>query len=204
MVIEDYKSNSHKSKEPVKEERKVTPVVSRETKIVKKTRATKFKDVFIAKDIKSVFAYIGTDILVPAMKKLIVDSVKNGVDLMVNGDVRRSQSGDRFSSGNISRIAYDRSYRSDRDYSYDSRIRTGYDFDDIEFRDRADAEKVLDSMDDAIERYRQVSVADFYEFANLPSNHTDFKYGWTDLRSAKIIPTRDGYVIKLPKATVLD
>jgi hypothetical protein len=38
----------------------------------------------------------------------------------------------------------------------------------------------------------------------ITGNYTDNKYGWTDIRSASVNRTRDGYALKLPKALPLN
>lgn len=38
---------------------------------------------------------------------------------------------------------------------------------------------------------------------SISCNYTDNKYGWTDLSSAQVERVRDGYVIRLPRATSL-
>ena len=69
---------------------------------------------------------------------------------------------------------------------------------------RADAEEVLDSMLATIDKYGIVSVADMYDLVGITGNYTDNKYGWTDLRSARIERERDGgYTINLPRALPL-
>ena len=63
-----------------------------------------------------------------------------------------------------------------------------------------EAEKVLQSMDDLIDTYGIVSVADYYDLVDVTSQYTDNHYGWTDIRNARVVRVSDGYMIKLPKA----
>lgn len=77
--------------------------------------------------------------------------------------------------------------------------------DDITFDERGEAEKVLDALYEALGRYPTVSVADFYEFASVPNdNYTANNYGWDNLTGSRIIRTRDGYVVRLPKPFPLE
>ena len=49
------------------------------------------------------------------------------------------------------------------------------------------------------------SIADYYDLAGLPSNvYTNTKYGWLDLKDAKVIDSMDGYKISLPKVLILN
>ena len=86
----------------------------------------------------------------------------------------------------------------------DRRVRTGYDFDDIILDSRGEAEDVLSRMDELIDNYGIVSVADFYDLCGITGSYTDNKYGWTDIRSAQVVRVRDGYKIKLPRALPLN
>ena len=71
---------------------------------------------------------------------------------------------------------------------------------DCIFETRGEAELVLTRLDEMIEQYDVVSVADLKELSGLIPRHTDFDYGWTCLGSASTERTRDGYVIKMPPA----
>ena len=55
-------------------------------------------------------------------------------------------------------------------------------------------------MDELIETYGIVSVADLYELVGVDGEYTDNDYGWTNIRNADVVRTRDGYLLSLPKA----
>lgn len=59
-------------------------------------------------------------------------------------------------------------------------------------------------MQDLIDTYGMVSVADLYDLVGINGSYTDNKYGWTHLRSADVQRVRDGYLLKLPKALPFD
>ena len=59
-------------------------------------------------------------------------------------------------------------------------------------------------MDELIDTYGSVSVADMYDLVGMSCNYTDNKYGWTNLRNAEPVRVRDGYLLKMPKATPID
>ena len=76
---------------------------------------------------------------------------------------------------------------------------------DILFGTESDALSVLSSMKEIIVNYGCVSIADYYDLAGLPSNvYTNTKYGWLDLKDAKVIDSMDGYKISLPKVLILN
>ncbi len=84
--MEEYKPNSHRSKEERKEsipEKHVEKVISGTVKPKKKSEMQKFADVFISEDVNNVKSYIVMDVLVPAIKKAISDIVTNGIDMIL-------------------------------------------------------------------------------------------------------------------------
>lgn len=202
--MEEYKPNSHKSKEDQKgsiPEKKVEKVIAGTVKSKKKSEIQKFTDVFISEDINNVKSYILLDVLIPAIKKAISDIVTNGIDMILYGETGKTKS-----NSTASKVSY-RSYydgrNGRRDYSA-VRTKISYNYDDIILDNRGEAEDVLSRMDELISTYGLVSVADLYDLVGVTGNYTDNKYGWTNIRSASVIRVRDGYMLKLPKALPLD
>lgn len=195
----EYASNSHKSKEKRNErvpEKKVEKIVSGSVKAKKKSGLQKITNVFVPEDVDNVKSYILEDIVVPAVKDIILDAVR--AFLGVNG-----KSGGR--STNASKVSYRKYYEDNRrDYSSSTRTRTGYEYDDVILDNRGEAEDVLSRMDELVATYGLVSVADFYDLVGITGNYTDNKYGWTDIRNANVVHVREGYMIKLPKALPLN
>lgn len=198
----DYTPNSHRYKEEQAEKKKVEKVISGTAKRKQKSGTNKLMDTFISEDASSVKNYIIMDVLVPAIKNALADIIINGVNMTLFGDTKRSSSGRRSASD---RVSYNR-YYDDRDGrpAATTRSRTAYDFDDVVLDTRGEAEEVLSSMDELMDTYKMVTVADLYDLVGTSCNYTDNKYGWTNIRNAEIIRVRDGYKIKMPKAIPLD
>lgn len=199
--MEEYKPNSHRSKEAPAPEKKVEKVVRGSVKAKKKSEIQKFASVFIQEDAQKVKSYILMDVLVPSLKKAISDIVTNGIDMMLYGEAGRTKK-----SGTASKVSYRNYYdkREDRRDYNSNRTRSGYDYDDIIVDNRGEAEEVLSRMDELIATYGIVSVADLYDLVGITGNYTDNKYGWTDIRSASVVRVRDGYMLKLPRALPLN
>lgn len=163
-------------------------------------KVRKWTDIFFSEDTANVGNYILMDVLVPSIKKAIYDIVVNSLDMsLFGGRGGKRSTGDKISYRDYSGISRrDRDERSYRSYSSSDR---GYQ--DIIFETRADAKDVLDSMDEIMETYDRVRVADMFDLAGLTCEHTLNNYGWTDIRSAKIVPAADGYKIKMPRALPL-
>lgn len=198
--MEDYKRNSNKAKAEA-EQKKVEKVVKGSAKVKKKSELKKLADTFIQEDAKTVGEYVFSDILVPAVKKTFADIVSNSLDMFLWGKTN-SRNGTRRNGGTISyRSIY--SQQNDRLRREPDRRRS-YEIDDILIATREEAEDVLARMDELIADYGTVSIADYYDMVGITGRTTDNRYGWGDLRDATIVRDRDGYIIKLPRATVLD
>ena len=197
----EYSSNSHKSRDgngtEQAPEKKVGPVISGSATTQKKSGFSKFANSIIAEDVHSVGSYILSDVLIPSFKKAIQDIVTNGIDMLLYGKV----SGNRGGS-NVSRVSYGSYYSGSRLSEPSKPERSSvFDYDNIVFGNRGDAETVLTAMDDIMDKYGFVTVGDFYDLADVPNqSYTVNSYGWKDIRNAQVMRSRDGYVIKLPRA----
>lgn len=202
--MEEYVSNSHKSKKEnlelqTGEKRVKGGVISGSAKIKKKSELRKFTDIFIADDIANVKSYIFMDVLIPSIKKAISDIVTNGIDMILYGETGRSKK-----TSNASKISYRSYYEnpsdSDRRRNGIVAAKNAFDYDDILFTTRGDAEIVLDAMNDIISQYGVVSVGDLYDLANVQTNnYTVNRYGWTDIFGCRPVRVPDGYILKLPR-----
>lgn len=193
--MDEYKSNSHKSREDQSGEKKIEKVVTGQVKSKRKNGLQKFTDVFMSEDVDDVKSYIFEDVIVPAIKDIILDAVK--AFLGANGRSDKSSN-----SKTPYRSYYDKP--SDRKDYGSHKPRTGYSYNEIILDSRGEAESVLTEMDEIVSAYGMVSVADLYELVGVTCSHTDYKYGWTNTRSASVIRVRDGYMLKLPKAMPLN
>ena len=200
--MNDIKPNSHKYKaENSEEKKKIEPVVKSGAKLRKKNEFQKVAGSIISEDAKSVKSYILMDVLVPAIKDAIEDIVTNGIRMLLRGDTSARRSGP---SGGISHISYNKAYDR-RDRSSLGRPRGVMDFDDLILPTRYEAEEVLRSLDDLIETYRIVSVADMYEAAGIRDfEYTARNYGWKDIRRAEVVHVKNGYWLKMPNVSPID
>lgn len=203
----DYKSNSNKSK--IKDndildannEHKIQKVTTGRVITKKKNGFQKFADEFISEDAKNIKTYVFGEVLIPAIKKALSDIIIDGINILLYGDARTGRS--RSTADKVSyRSYYDRdsSYRRDESRS----MYNSYSYDDIILDSRGEAEDVLSRMDELIESYGLVRVADLYDLVGITGNYTDNKYGWTNIRNAQIVRVRDGYMIKMPRAIPID
>lgn len=197
-AINDYEK--HKKQQ---EKKKIEPVVKGKVKTKKRSGIKKLSDVFISDDVNNIKSYIFMDVLVPATKKAISEVVTSGIDMLLYGETGRSS---KRSSGN--KISYSSYYDRDRRDSgrtvSGNRYSNRFDIDEIILETRAEAEEVLMQMDQLIDSYKMVSVADLYDLVGMSCDYTAQKYGWTNIRNAEVVRVRDGYRLKLPKILPID
>ena len=173
-------------------------------KVQKKGRPVgkRLSEAVLAEDVKEVKSYLLWDVLIPALKDTVSDLVKRGIDAMLYGS-GKSPGVERH--GNASYRKYqDASNRRSRASTVRYNRRAAFDFDDIILEDRRDAEAVLENLVDFTLEYEMASVADFYELVGVPTTYMDNRYGWDNLRDARVIRVRDGYMLDLPKPHLLE
>lgn len=217
-VAEDFPNMSDTAKrkketDNTKPKKKITKVVKGTVRKRKKTLGRRFAEAFGAEEGQGVLDYILCDIIIPATKNMLLDSISDGVEMALFGEVRgrRRRSDYRDSR---SRIQYDwPSYRLDddrrdrrdrRDSREERRPRAAIrDFEDITFDYRSDAEEVISALVDTIEAYGQATVADLYDMVGITPDYTYGNYGWTNLAAASVIQLRNGFALDLPRPILL-
>lgn len=203
-MITEYASNSKKSKvaeqDTTQEREKAAKIVSGKVSKKKKTTVAKLADVFLPGDITDVRKHIFMDVLVPALKNLALSVINDGASMLITGDVKKGNS-----SG--SKISYNTIFNGRNVAGGTSAVkyqsRTVYDYDNIVFESSGEANLVLDQLEEHISKYGEVTVGDLYDMVGLIPEHTDYNYGWKDVVHSTVVGTRDGYIIRLPKAIAL-
>lgn len=161
----------------------------------------------------SVGHYLTQDVLVPAIKDLIVSAVQNGITAMVYGKDgvvpgnHTTNYSRNYSTGTYrpNRTNYSNSYNkpttsgvSANPYRKESRAGS-FNSEDYILEDRAEAMDVLAQLQDQIENYGWASLADFFDLVGIDTNYTDNNYGWTDLHMSNVSVARGGYSLRLPR-----
>lgn len=159
---------------------------------------------FIATDIRTVAKDAWEDVIVPGIKA----TIWNGIGSMLGVDIRpsRRRKGDREDYGRYSSEGQSRSRRNRRDDDDDRNSR--YDYRDIIFDTKSEAEDVLDRLIELTEEYDQASIADLFDLAGMSrkSQFTDNKWGWGkgDLDDARSRRVSGGYELVLPREKSLE
>lgn len=194
---QNYKPNSHSYKEAqataaaVEKEKKIEKVVSGTVKTRKKSGFRKAMDNFVSDEVSSIKTYVVKDVIIPTIKKIISETV----DTILFGKSKRV--GGSSLGTHVSYRKYYDEPRSTRDAGVPTRH--GYSCDEIILESRGEAERVLSQLNDLIETYEVVSVADLYDLVGIARNWTDNNYGWTNIKNAEVIRCRDGFLLQMPK-----
>ena len=165
----------------------------------------------------SVMKYVFVNVFVPAIKKLVVDSVTNAVNVWLYGSeaTTKKTSTSKYSWGGSNIINYNDISKNGQPKPVEKVRLSVFDYENVSFRNRGIAELVLNEMTEILDQYPIVTVADFLDictseyqkdvqvFNVRSSEPTDHNYGWNDLSTAKVVPTWNGdFVIKFPKVKV--
>lgn len=192
--------------QPEKQAEKVVASVV-ETKVIvkKKGIGQKVKGIISQADLPGVISYVTYDVLIPAARNMIVDSLIEGVHRAFYKGERYGRS--MYGGGPTGpRISY--STPVDRGGSPLSRSapprssvlgsRTSRHIrDDFIISSRSEADRVLERLGDIIDRYGVASVADLKDLMGVSSTHVDQKWGWTFVGDAEVRQVREGFVIDL-------
>ena len=210
--MENYRPNSHKSKEEKPKKKNLKKVVKGTVSVKEKTAPHKFFRSLLAEDAKTIENHVVKNVIKPKILDIIFDACTVGLEMALFGEASRRRSskkgsytsyGDYYNGGSSSRSS--KSSKNDNDSSTKTSRRTIYDLEEIEFKYREDAEAVLDQMCEVLKEYPAVTGADLCELLGKPVNYTDRKFGWTNLSNASIDYIKGGgYVLSLPRAEVLE
>lgn len=197
---------------PQAPKKKVEAVVSTPAKEMKRPASKKFFDFLFAESPKALLRKVGRDVIIPRAKAGVEEAAGNFLSGMLWGDSTNRPMGNNVVRGTVIRGGAVNYAAISNQPSSMTQARqalppsAGGPYRDLVFQTVADAERVLGGMYDLLNEYRVVAVGDLYELALLPSTATaisDNAHGWTSLDGARISKGRDGYVLELPRPTVI-
>jgi hypothetical protein len=210
--LTDYQGNSRKDrdKKEAQEEKKIEKVVVGEVVMKPRSLGRKFKDVFFGGDAKTALRFVSADVLLPAFRNLIYESVAKGVERLVFGESTYRRARPTTDYRAASRYTYQNPTplstrmlpdpRSPVGYPPDQRPvhRARHSVSDVLVATREDADAVVERLMDILNQYEVASVADLHYLIGLESEPIDNKWGWTYLNNIEVRQTRDGFLIELP------
>ena len=204
MDLNQYRGNSNASKQNDIPEREPMQVVANGKK-VPQSAGRRFLSEFIADDIHTIKDYILWDVLLPAVKNAISDTVTNGIDMLLFGQTR-TRGGNTVKRITPYSSLYSNNVSGNRVVKYnepvqDRRPRSlgGYSYQEVVLATRPEAEDVLAQMRLYLDRYGVVSVGDLYGAVGEVPDMIDNKWGWSDLSGACVQRCSDGFILRMPR-----
>jgi hypothetical protein len=204
--MDQFPANSAAAKAKA-EPRKIERVTSADPIRRPKGLGRRFKELFVGADARTTAEYVALDVVVPAIRDMMFEAFQTGLERMIYGErvgkPRRPSQHPGFSHGpqvNYQGMSSNsQSKPQQRMLSQGARARGA--FDEIIIPSRDEANEVIDRMFDILSHDGMVSVADLYALTGIRAEHTDLKWGWTELRGSKAIGSsrRGGYILDLPE-----
>lgn len=179
------------------------------TKSVLDYEVTPHKKSFLERLSGGITGYLTTEIVIPAIKNIIVESVTSGINMAVFKETTPRSYGSGSGPSRYNKRDYTKNYDRSTYRPAENRspkVRASNRVDDYIIRDREEALEVIHSLIGFASRYGSASVADYYDLINVETTYTDGSYGWMeeDIRHVTIRPVNGGYLINLPKPVAIN
>lgn len=192
-----YKPNSHKYKQEQAAKENARPKLKQIAQAKPSEPHKEDKAAMVKQRATNAGNAVLTHVIVPTVKKLIVDMVTSGIRSMVYPNEQPS-AGRKYSN-------YDRPSYRDVDSRVVNTPQRRSVREKVILSSDEEAEAIIDVMGDLVERYGQASIADLYDLVGKTADYTDYKYGWKSVRNFGI--RRNQYnesILELPRAVLLD
>jgi hypothetical protein len=201
-------------------EKKIAPLVSKDDVEVKQAGlGKKLYNVFFSASPEEVVTDVRTKVVIPTIKRLILEAITTGVAVFINGSNPTSQwPGTPY-------YGYGYGYGGVIDYNRISRPQTTqssmpastarplgiFSLDSVIFKGPqayGNAERVRIELVNHWRHYGIVSVSDYYDFCNWDHDWQCDYWGWDNLSCLEqpncIVARGDGYILMLPKVQPLN
>lgn len=186
----------------------ITPVVST-AQVVGRPATRRFFDFLFAESPKALVSKVARDVLVPRAKAGMEEALNSFISGMFWGEgSNRPTSG--LMQGTVLRggVVNYSGVSSMNPNMLQARqsvagAHNGGGYQDLVLSTQQEAEILLANMFDLHNQYRVVAVGDLYELAGLTPDPAMNAYGWTSFDSARISKVRNGYVLELPRPTLI-
>lgn len=186
-------------------------VVKRKPKKYKKNLLERLVIGLIGPDgIPAIGRKLNEDIVIPAVKNIIVDSFTSGINMAIFGTDQRREGrsggyhgqaygGQRYRQA-APKTNYSQSYTQPTQQAPMQTVPANRNaVPDYIIEVRTEAIDVLDGLRDQVMEYGYASVSDYYDLIGVQSAYTDESWGWDNLEHARIVTARGGYLIRFPE-----
>lgn len=205
-ITEEIEVKEVANREPVKK------IVKGQPKKYKKGLVERLVVSLVGPDgIRAIGRQLNQEIVIPAIKNVVVDSITSGVQMAIFGEDRGGRQTSRRSGGYSSgsqyrqQVNYARTYQTASERNAEPRRSRGRGVpEDYIIATRDEAIDVLAQLRDSIDRYGQVALADYLDMIGANTTYTDETQGWVDLSRARVQAVRGGYMIVFPQMERLE
>lgn len=176
-------------------------------KRVDRPATRRFFDFLFAESPKELAKKVGREVLVPRAKAGFEEAFGSFLSGMLWGGGGRPASGIvqgavmRGGGVNYSSVSTQNAMLAARQASVP--VQSSGNYQDLVLPTQQHAELYLANMFDLLNQYRVVAVADLYEMAAITPAISDNSYGWTSLEGSRISKVREGYLLELPRPTLI-
>lgn len=203
-----------RASEEIPERKELKKLISKQPKKVKKSLFSRLISGILGPEgVSGIGQYVAEEIILPSIRNIIYDAINSSARMALFKDGggptgnRHHQNYLKVPSNNRPATNYTSRYTSSQPAPSERNIARAarYGVEEYLIEDRFDAAHVLTTLTENADMYDKVSVADYYDLINVPSQYTDNSYGWTidSIVRATIVPVRGGYIIKFPPAEVV-
>lgn len=195
----DIEPNSDAYKSKKEEKKKRSERTEEYTITVKqKTFSQKLKEAVFGEDVKNVPEHVFFNIVVPNVMRMFGDSVQGALSMTFRG----------FSGKRANRddeeVYRDYSRTSARNRRRASDPASEANFDDYVFSSQYGVEHVIDVLEDLLDEYDVITVADVCTQVGKTPRGIDNRYGWKSTREFEPVQVREGWILSVPRAKYLD
>lgn len=185
----------------------IKPVVSGAKK-VQRPASKRFFDYLFAESPKDLARKVGRDVVVPRVKAGFEQAFNEFLSGMLwgNGMARPPSnlvSGAVMRAGGINYQGISSQANSMTQARQAITNQSSGNYQDLILPSQEYAEVLLANLIDLLNQYRVVAVADLYELAGQSPAISDNSYGWTSLDTARISKVRDGFLLELPRPSLI-
>lgn len=191
-----YKDKKEQSERRKKERQKVDYTITKK----QKTFSQKLKEAVFGEDVKNVPEHVFFNIIVPNVMRMFGDSIQGALSMTFRGlGGRRDRDRDRDDSPYRS-YDYSRPYRDERRRTQSA---ANPDFSNFVFSSRDGVFDKIENLEDLLDTYDYVTVADVKSELGESPRAVDRKWGWKSVRDFDADPADGGYILVAPRAKYL-
>lgn len=192
-----YASQSDKKRNNDLIKKKAETIVNGKISDSKVSGFSKIKDEIIKSDLSSISSAVLTEIIIPKMTDLFFNALDSGLHMLFYGNIGSNRTNSRTPQRDYT--AYSRPTATVSSTRTTNGSSVNIDYRDVICPDIDQAQKLVMNIENILDQYSEVSVADVYAMAGIKKYDDIYNnYGWRSMKPRPIIKVRDGWMVKMP------